>query len=186
MDGELLDPGLRVVGQLESISGEELDPVVLKRVVRGGDDHSRICPKASREERDAWSGHGTSKEDVHTHRADARRHGRLQQISREARVLSDDYLVAFGGILHLADVRNGTPESQGHFGSHGLRVREPPHAACSEQAATCRTARRFPRGFLLFAHRFVLPTQILLIGPVRSLTSSTLRSLWYLQPECGW
>ncbi len=127
------DLSLDLVGQLEALAVEELDAVVLKRVVRGGDHHARIGPQRAREEGDARGGQRPHEQHVDAHRADARGHGRLEHVAREPRVLADQDLVPVRRAL--AHVRERPAEPQRRLRGHRLDVRDAPHAVGAEEAS---------------------------------------------------
>src|SRR5579875_2989184 len=86
---ERLDGVLHAVGQLEPRGREELDPVVLHRIVGGGDDDPRVDPKLPREERHARRGEDPQPEDVGPLGAQARGEGGLQEVARDPGVAPD-------------------------------------------------------------------------------------------------
>src|SRR5262245_8838748 len=128
---EALDLRLVLVGQLEPRAAEELDAVVLERVVGRRDHHARVCPQRAREERDARGGQRPDEQHVDPHRADARRHRGLQHVPREPRVLADEDLVATR--RSLAHVRQRPAQSQRRLRRHGLDVRCAAHAVGPEE-----------------------------------------------------
>ena len=84
---ELILDGIR---QLVAIAAEELDAVVVERVVRGRDDDARLGLVLARE-----VGDGRRRDDAREHgaaacRADAGRQRRLEHLARDARVAADD------------------------------------------------------------------------------------------------
>ena len=83
---ECLDLLLGRVGELAALAVEELDAVVLRRVVRGGDD----CPEVEREQRD-----GRRRQHAREHRVPSRGHDTpaerlLQLLARLSRVAPDE------------------------------------------------------------------------------------------------
>ena len=91
---QLLDGGFGGVGELEAVGAEELDAVVLERVVRCGDRDAGVGAQAARQERDAGRRHRADQQHVHAHRAEPGGERRLEHVARQARVLADDDLVA--------------------------------------------------------------------------------------------
>jgi hypothetical protein len=87
---ELLDGLLGGVGDLEALGGDQLDAVVLGRVVgRGDDDAERAAPEP-RERRHAGRGDDAREGDVDAHGLEARREGVFDLGSRRAGVAADD------------------------------------------------------------------------------------------------
>ena len=129
---QFLDLRLQVVGELEAVGGEELDAVVLEGIVRGGDDDARVGTQAACEERDARRRHRADEQHVHAHRADARSHGRLQHVARDAGVLADQDLVA--PRTRPKDVRDGAAEAQRHLRGHRVLVGDPANAVGAEES----------------------------------------------------
>src|SRR5262249_13505959 len=108
-----------------------LDAVVLERIVRRRDHHARVRAERAREEGDPGRRQRAHQEDVDAHRADARRHRRLQHVAREPRVLPDEDAMAMGRAL--ADVGERAPQPERRLRRHGLDVRGPAHAVGAEQ-----------------------------------------------------
>ena len=84
-----LEVVFQTVGQLEPIPRENLDPVILERVVRGGDHDAGICPLATGQKGNPGSRQGPDQEHIGTHRTDAGRQGGLEHIARQTGVLAD-------------------------------------------------------------------------------------------------
>src|SRR3990172_7681003 len=81
-----LDLLLLLVRQLLSLSIEELDPVVLGRVVRRGDDRTEVL----REQRDGGGRQDSGKDGDPTRRDDALRERRFEQRTGVASVTPDE------------------------------------------------------------------------------------------------
>ena len=104
-----LDLVLHVVGQLRAGRVEELDAVVLGRVVRGGDDHAARRPQVGREERDRRRGLDADDERVATALTDALDERVLEPFPGGPRVTSDDER---GCPVHVAEHEHaGPPEA---------------------------------------------------------------------------
>ena len=84
-----LEVVFQTVGQLEPIPRENLDSVILERVVRGGDHDAGICPLAAGQKGNPGSRQGPDQEHIGTHRTDAGRQGGLKHIARQTGVLAD-------------------------------------------------------------------------------------------------
>ena len=138
-EDEPLDLRLELVGELEPGRAEELDAVVLEGIVRRGDDDPGVGAERAGEERDARGGERPDQEHVDSHGADARGHGGLEHVAREARVLADQDLVP--AIRLLRHVGERAPESERDLRGHRLDVRDPAHAVRAEQLAHYRPPR---------------------------------------------
>ena len=85
----LLDPRFELVGQLVPVAPEQLDPVIGKRVVRGGDDDADIGPEAARQHRDRRGRQWPDQHDVHPHRDKPGGQRRFEHVARQPGVLAD-------------------------------------------------------------------------------------------------
>ena len=85
-----LDRLLDVVGKLRARRAEELDPVVVERIVRCADDDPGGQPERAREIGDRRRGQRTRKIDVDARRRQSRFERRLEQVTRDPRVLADE------------------------------------------------------------------------------------------------
>src|SRR5207248_7098281 len=83
-----LDLLLRCVGELVPLGVEELDAVVLRRVVRGGDDDAEV----EREQRDSRCRKDTAEDCVAADGDDAARERLLELDTGCARVPADEHL----------------------------------------------------------------------------------------------
>ena len=88
--GEGLDLVFQVVGQLEAVPAEELDAVVLRRVVRRRDHDPAIGTQLAHEEGDRGRRDDAGQQRVGAPRADARYQRGLKQVAASARVAPDD------------------------------------------------------------------------------------------------
>ena len=111
-----LDPVLRLVGELGAVAPEELDAVVLPRVVGGRDDNGEIEPEAADEDRRGRSGHDARDERISPALRDARRERALEHRPGLARVADDQYLRALCPRL----VGRGAAERDGKLGRQSL------------------------------------------------------------------
>src|SRR5207249_563934 len=84
-----LDLLLPRVGELRALRREELDAVVLERVVGGGEHDAAVGIERAREERDARRREHADRVAVGAGGEETRHHGRLEQRPREARVAAD-------------------------------------------------------------------------------------------------
>jgi hypothetical protein len=88
-----LDLGLGGIRQLEPVRPEELDAVVLVRVVAGRDHHAEVRPHAARQIPDRRRRHRAEQEHVHASRGQPRRQRVFQHVARQPRVLADHHPV---------------------------------------------------------------------------------------------
>jgi hypothetical protein len=86
---EVLDLLLDFVAELEPVRTEELDAVVLERIVRGGDHHSEIGPQRPGQHGDRRCRHRAEKEDIHADGGEAGNKCVFQHVSGQARILAD-------------------------------------------------------------------------------------------------
>ena len=82
------------IGQLEPVRPEQLDAVVLVRVVAGRDHHADICPQFAGQQGNGRSGHRPEQHHVHADAGKACDHGIFQHVARKPGVLADDHAVA--------------------------------------------------------------------------------------------
>jgi hypothetical protein len=87
----LLDRRLGLVGELEAVAAEELDPVVAIRVVRGGDDDAEVEPVAADQERRAGGREHAAQQRLTAGGGYARRDGGLEHLARLAGVADDEH-----------------------------------------------------------------------------------------------
>ena len=87
-----LDLLLRRVRELPAVAVEELDAVVLRRVVRGGDDGAEI----EREQRDGRRRQDAGEHGMTARRRDARGERALELAARGTRVAADEHGPAAG------------------------------------------------------------------------------------------
>ena len=79
-----LDARLDLVGQLVAVGAEQLDAVVVIRVVRGRDHDADIGAQRARQHGDRRGRDRAKQEHVHARRAEARHHARSRSCSRTA------------------------------------------------------------------------------------------------------
>ena len=143
---------LVLIRQLVSVPMEELDPVVLKKVVGRRDHHARIRPHALCDERNPGGRKGPDHECIHAHRTDSRDHRVLEHIAGKAGILAHHNPVT--ACVCTAQVGDGPTEPQGNIGRHGLLVCYPTHPIRSKKPS--HLSPPFPRARarkLHIAHR---------------------------------
>ena len=86
-----LDRCLDVVGQLVAVGREELDAVVLVRIVRRADDDARLQPQRARQVGDRRRGDRSRTQHVHAGGREACLQCGFEHVARYARVLADDH-----------------------------------------------------------------------------------------------
>ena len=121
---------LDIVRELEPLTGEKLDPVVLVWIVRGRNHDPRIGAEAPGQKRDGGRRHGADQQDVHAHGTDPRRQRRLDEVPGKPGILSDDDAMA--ARAGLEDMGGRPPQLQGGLAGHGLDVRHAPDAVSPE------------------------------------------------------
>jgi hypothetical protein len=84
-----LDLVLGLVGELEAVAAEELDPVVLVGVVRRREHDAEVEPVAADQQRRAGRRQDAAEQRLAARRGDARGHGGLEHVAGLARVADD-------------------------------------------------------------------------------------------------
>ncbi len=128
---QLLDAPLGVVGQLVAVGIEQLDAVVVGRIVRGGDHHAEIGAQRARQHGDGGRRHRAEQEHVHADGGEARHQRRLEHVARQARVLADDHAMAVVA-SRLEDLAGGHADLQRHLGRHRRLVGETANTVSTE------------------------------------------------------
>ncbi len=128
-DGELLYLVLDLVRQLEAVPTEELDPVVLGRIVRRGDDNAAVALQLARQERHSGRGYDAGKESVRASRTDARNQRGLQHLATAARVPPNHNAPS---ALIAEEVPRSLPESEGEL-RREFAVRDAAHSVGAEE-----------------------------------------------------
>ena len=108
---QLLDLELDLVGQLVAVRTEQLDAVVVVRIVRGGDHHAEIGAHRARQHGDRRRRHRAGEQHVHADRGEARHQRGLDHVAGQPRVLADQHAMAMLAVLeHHA---RGLPDLEG-------------------------------------------------------------------------
>ena len=132
---ERLDLVLHRIRQLEALGVEQLDAVVLGRVVRGRDDDAAVAVQLAHEQRDSGCRDDAGQKRCAAHRHDAGRHGRFQHVARKARVLADEDGLALERHGRLAELEGEVARE--------LRVRHPANPVGPEKS--CHVTSPFSR-----------------------------------------
>ena len=135
VDDEGLNLVFHGVGQLEALAVEDLDAVVLRRVVRGRDDDAAVAVQLAHEQRDSGCRDDAGQKRCAAHRHDAGRHGRFQHVARKARVLADEDGLALERHGRLAELEGEVARE--------LRVRHPANPVGPEKS--CHVTSPFSR-----------------------------------------
>ena len=106
---QLFDLQLDVVGQLVAVRAEQLDAVVVVRIVRGRDHHAEVGAHRAGQHGDRRRRHRAGQQHVHADRGEAGHHRVFDHVAGEAGVLADQHTVAMvavaehqaGGLAHL-------------------------------------------------------------------------------------
>ena len=85
-----LDLDFDLVRQLVAVRPEQLDAVVVERVVRGRDHHPEIGAQGPGQHGDRRGRHRPDQDDVHPHGDEARGERGFEHVARQAGVLADD------------------------------------------------------------------------------------------------
>src|SRR5580698_8519103 len=111
---------LDAIRQLAAGGIEELDAIVLVRVVGGADDHAKTAVQTLRHVGDARRRQRPNQHHIDTGRDKTRLQRRFKHVSGDARVLADEHAAATG----CQHARRGTGQAQGKI--HGHRRRADP------------------------------------------------------------
>ena len=84
-----LDRHFRLVRQLVAIGAEQLDAVILERIVAGGDHHAEVGAHLAGEERNGRRGQRPGHDHVHADAGEAGDQRAFDHIARQARILAD-------------------------------------------------------------------------------------------------
>ena len=132
-----LDLLLRLVGQLAAVTVEELDPVVLGRIVRRGDDDAEV----EREQSDGRSGQDAGEHGVAACLDDPSREGPLELRAGCARVAADEDAPAAGperrGPAEPLDEVDGQILTDHATDAVGPEIAPQGRASASRTAAPC-------------------------------------------------
>jgi hypothetical protein len=90
---QLFDLEFDLVRQLESVGSEQLDAVVVIRVVGGGDHHAEIGAHGTREHRDGRRRHRAGLKYIHADRGEAGHQRGFDHVAGEAGILADQHAV---------------------------------------------------------------------------------------------
>src|SRR5439155_16979894 len=101
----LLDLVLGLVGELEAVGAEELDPVVLLGVVRGAEDGGHVEAVGAQQERRGGGGQHAAEQRLAAGGGDARGDRGLEHLARLARVADDQHARALDAPLARAGRR---------------------------------------------------------------------------------
>ena len=88
------DPRLDLVGKLIAVRPEQLDAVVLIRVVGGGDHHAQVAAHRARQHRHRRRRNRPQQQDVGADRSEARDQRIFDHVAREPGVLADHHPMA--------------------------------------------------------------------------------------------
>ncbi len=126
-----LDLKLRGVGELEAVGAEELDPVVLVGVVRGGDDRREVEAVAGDQQRRGGRGQHPAEQGVAAGGADSGGERRLEHLPGLAGVADYEHL----GTLGLSERGGRATEAERELGGEQLSG-DAPYAVGAKQLAS--------------------------------------------------
>ena len=130
---DLLDLVLHPVRELPPAVGQELDPVVGGRVVRGGDHHAEVGVEVRHQVGQRGGRQDPGVVDVHARAGETRGHGGAEELPAGPPVPGDDRRGAppLACVAVAEHDRGRLGQVQGHVGCEEV-VREPAHAVRSE------------------------------------------------------
>ena len=150
VDHQALDVGFDLVGQLETVPGEEFDAVVLVGIMGGRNDHPGVGPHGMGDVGDARGGQRAQQHDIHPHGADAGGNGVLQEVARKAGVFAHHDAVPAGAVFD--HIGQGPSQLQGHLGGHGIDVGHPSNPVGAEKMSFFRHCTQHSSELLFKLH----------------------------------
>ena len=140
---QAFDRCLGVVGQLEPVGTEQLDAIVLERVVAGGDHHAQIGAHLAGQQRDRRGRQRPGHDHVHADTGEARDQRAFHHIARQARVLADHHPVTMPAAQEmrprrLADAHGGGGGHHALVGASADAVRAEEFACHLRAVSLCR------------------------------------------------
>ena len=88
------DVVLGLVGKLVAVGPEQLDAVVVERIVRGRDHDADVGPHRARQHGDGRGRHRAEQQHVHADRGEARDQRRLDHVAGQPGILADHHAMA--------------------------------------------------------------------------------------------
>ena len=141
-----LDRQLQLVGQLVAIGPEDLEPIILIRVVRSRQHDAGAATHRLRQVRHARRRHRADEEDVHAARDESAGQRGLEHVAGDARVLADDDAVVVGAI-GFQDPRDRLAGTQRDFRGDRVFVRFPANTVRAEESGGHGLIRQKPIPF---------------------------------------
>ena len=120
-----LDARLDLVGQLVAVRSEQLDAVVVVRIVRGRDHDAEIGAQRPRQHRHGRRRDRSEQEHIHAGRAEAGHQRVLEHVARQPRILADHDPVPV--IATLERQAGGHAHLHGDFWRHRKFIGLPPN-----------------------------------------------------------
>ena len=130
-EDDRFDGTLCVIGKFIAIAAEDLDAVVLERIMRSRYDDASVGPHAVGEIGDPRCGDHTDQDGIDAHGTDSGNEGILQHVSGNARVFTDDDLGNMS--LFFEEVGRGAADVHGHFRRDGVFIGDAPDSIRTEQ-----------------------------------------------------
>ena len=135
-EDQLFDLAFDIVVQLVTIRTEEFDPVVVIRIVRGGDHDAGVGAQAARDVSHAGRGQRSDEQHIDPHRENAGGEGVFEHVAGQPGVFADDNFVpAAAARLErdvFEDVAGGAAQSQRRLGSYRFDIGCAAHAIGAE------------------------------------------------------
>ena len=129
-----LDLRLGLVGQLEAVRAEQLDAVILERVVGGRDHHAQIGTQVARQHGDGRRRQRPHQHHIHAGADEPRDQGRLDQIAGQPGVLADHHAMAMRATGEQQPGR--LPQPQRGFRVHRIDIGGAANAVSAEQPSS--------------------------------------------------
>ncbi len=127
-----LDLHLVGIGELVAVRAEQLDAVIIIRIVAGRDHDAQVRAHRGGEHGDGGRGNGAELDHVHADAGESGNQRILDHVAREARVLADHDAVAMMAAQEMA--AGGHADAHRHLGGHGSLVGAAANAVRAEIA----------------------------------------------------
>src|SRR5690606_106244 len=168
------------VVELLAVGGEELDAVVVVRVVRGGNDDAAVGAQRARQVGDGGCWHRADQLHVHARGHQARLQRRLEHVVRDPGVLADDHQrLAPGFVALVQGMAVGVAQPQHEVRGNG-RLADPAADAVGAEVLAAHAAASAPDAafgcFISIASRLALRSRSSLRTQIWSMAPCSSRN----------
>ena len=144
---KLLDGRLVGVRQLEPVGAEQLDAVVVERVVRGRDHDPEIGAHRMSQVPDGRGRHRAEQEHVHAGRGETGGQRVFQHVARAPRILADHHPMFAVALVAAKELARRRAQFQRHLGGHRMGVGASPHPVGPKEFPAHFSTRFLPRRY---------------------------------------